>query len=144
MKFCPKCPEGSQWHHDKEFGRNKGSKDGLAAYCKACTSRYHKEWRATHGKNVREYNRQATVQRRFDSGRKADEFANQTGYKGIAVYRHLSTRDWPGALFERYQARIIVDGKRRSLGYFDTPEDAALAYDQEVDRLNLGREKNFS
>lgn len=144
MKFCPKCPEGSQWHHDSAFARNKASKDGLAAYCKECTRRYMKEWRERHQENVRTYNRNATAQRRFERGDRADQWPNKTSYKGVSVLSRVSTRDWPGETMTAYQARITVDGTRHSLGYFDTPEAAARAYDDEVDRRGLRREKNFS
>lgn len=42
--------------------------------------------------------------------------ANQTGFEGVSKIK------------DRYQARIYIDGIRRSLGYFDTPEQAASAY----------------
>lgn len=46
--------------------------------------------------------------------------ANNSGYKG--VYWHKHKMAW-GASIQR-------DGKQISLGYFDSPEDAALAYDR--------------
>ena len=45
---------------------------------------------------------------------------NSTGYKGV---RWNKTN-------KRYAANISVDGHRIHLGYFDSPEDAAYAYDQ--------------
>lgn len=45
---------------------------------------------------------------------------SSTGYKG--AYPHRSTG--------RYQAQISQGGRRRSLGLFDAPEEAAAAYDR--------------
>lgn len=144
MKMCPKCPEGANWHQDSAFSRNRRTKDGLNLYCKACTSEYMKEWRARHQENVRQYARQATIQRRFDKGLPGHQPINRTGYRGVSVYKHESKRDWPGETLTTYQARIKVDGKRISLGYHTTPEAAARAYDDYVDEHGLRREKNFS
>jgi hypothetical protein len=52
--------------------------------------------------------------------RRAD---STTGYKGVSPHPYSDGRP-------RYQARIEVEGKRRSLGYFTSPEDAAKAYDR--------------
>lgn len=43
---------------------------------------------------------------------------NQTGVKGVSFHEKLG----------RYQARIRVNGKRMSLGYFKTAEEAGIAY----------------
>ena len=45
---------------------------------------------------------------------------SQTGFKGV---------NWSGDRTRRWQARIMKDGKRCFLGNFDTPVEAALAYD---------------
>lgn len=42
----------------------------------------------------------------------------QSGYVGVAYHRHSG----------KWYASISVQGKRRSLGYYDTPEAAAAAY----------------
>ena len=52
----------------------------------------------------------------YNSGRRAH---NKSGYKGVIWYRTRST----------WRAEIRANGQRRNLGYFDTPEKAALAYD---------------
>jgi AP2 domain-containing protein len=44
---------------------------------------------------------------------------NTSGYKGV----HWVSRDG------KWQARIRLNGKRKSLGYFDTSDSAAMAYD---------------
>lgn len=45
---------------------------------------------------------------------------NTSGYKGVTYDK--ATRKW--------RAQINVDGRRTSLGYFDSPEEAAVVYDQ--------------
>lgn len=40
-------------------------------------------------------------------------------YKGVSKYKH----------YQKWAASIRVDGKQRHIGYFDSPEDAARAYD---------------
>ncbi len=143
MKHSPMCPPGADWHPDEAFGRNKRRKDGMTLYCRACTSAYHKKWRQEHQDRIRHYTRTATMQRRFDSGRPANRPINRTGFKGVVDASFESKRDYPGERVPSYQARITVDGKRRSLGYFTSATQAARAYDEEVDRLGLHREMNF-
>lgn len=48
-----------------------------------------------------------------------------TGKKGVSWHK----RD------QKFQALIRVDGRNRSLGYFDTPEAAEMAYNNEAERL---------
>lgn len=50
-----------------------------------------------------------------NSPRRAD---NTSGYKGVHQRPH-----------GKWQARIVIDGKRKSLGHFDDPVSAAHAYD---------------
>lgn len=45
---------------------------------------------------------------------------NKSGYMGVDFHKFTN----------RYQARICVGGKRKMLGYFDTPEEAGYAYIQ--------------
>lgn len=45
---------------------------------------------------------------------------NTTGYKGVS----LDSRS------NRYRAYITIDGKQKSLGYYSTAEEAALAYNR--------------
>lgn len=47
---------------------------------------------------------------------------NTTGYKGIVLHKPTG----------KYHSRIVLDGKKLSLGYFDNPVDAALAYDKKA------------
>lgn len=49
---------------------------------------------------------------------KAIRSSNRVGYKGVG--RHPSGK---------YYARICVSGKAKHLGYYDSPRDAAIAYD---------------
>lgn len=45
---------------------------------------------------------------------------NTSGYKGVSMHKH--TRRW--------RASISHEGRHKHIGYFDTPEDAAVAYDK--------------
>lgn len=62
---------------------------------------------------------------------------NTSGYKGVSLHKRIG----------RWQAYICADGRQTSLGYFDDPTEAALAYDRaavqtfgEFARLNFPRE----
>ena len=48
--------------------------------------------------------------------------SNKSGFKGVCWHKY--TKKWT--------ARITVEGKQKSLGYFDTPEDAYEAYCKEA------------
>ena len=56
--------------------------------------------------------------------RRAD---NRSGFKGVSPSRRTS-RKW--------MARITVEGQRKRLGYFDTPEEAHAAYVEASRRLH--------
>ena len=45
---------------------------------------------------------------------------NTSGFKGVVFHKICRSRPW--------QAKIVVDGKVKSLGYYATKEDAAKAY----------------
>jgi hypothetical protein len=47
---------------------------------------------------------------------------NTSGYKGVRYY------EYPGQGRGRWLARIMVNGKHKHLGYFDTAEEAYAAY----------------
>lgn len=57
-----------------------------------------------------------------------------SGYKGVRLHRRSG----------RFQARIYSGGREVSLGYYDSPEEAAHVYDQESLRLSGSRARlNF-
>ena len=45
---------------------------------------------------------------------------NSTGFKGVSFNKRIS----------KYTSQIQIEGKRVFLGYFNTPEDAAKAYQE--------------
>lgn len=77
--------------------------------------------------NVRSNLRRATRSQNLGNARlRAD---SQSGFKGVSRYRKN-----PGDI-GRWVAMIGNGGKTRNLGYFDTPEEAARAYDVEARRV---------
>ena len=65
---------------------------------------------------------------------------NTSGYKGASLHKHSG----------KWHAKIGSCGRRKSLGYFSTPEAAALAYDKaakelhgEFAELNFNLMENF-
>lgn len=52
---------------------------------------------------------------------------NTSGYKGVSFRKDLKKKPWV--------AGIKVDGRRLSLGYYETAEEAARAYDQKAKEL---------
>jgi hypothetical protein len=57
---------------------------------------------------------------------------NKNGYIGVKKTKQ-----------GHYQAQVCVDYKVIHIGTYDTPEDAALAYDLYVKEYNLRRQTNF-
>lgn len=57
----------------------------------------------------------------MNRGRRSD---NISGYKGVTP------------MYSKWQARIVVNGERRSLGCFDSPELAAAAYRLAANKLH--------
>jgi hypothetical protein len=51
---------------------------------------------------------------------------NTSGYKGVSLDKKVN----------KWQAKITSYGRHKWLGYFTTPEAAALAYDQAAKLLN--------
>ncbi len=68
--------------------------------------------RASHSENLRNQRRRAD---------------NTSGFKGVSPSRRTS-RKWT--------ARITIEGQRKRLGYFDTPEEAHAAYVEASRRLH--------
>lgn len=58
---------------------------------------------------------------------------NKTGYRGVS----FNKRD------KKYYSAISINGKKKQLGYFDNPMDAAIAYDSMAVVLDDGRPTNF-
>lgn len=68
--------------------------------------------------------RTATIgENNLNSPRRA---TNKSGFKGVSWHK----------LAQRYRATISVNGKWKYLGYFDTPEAAARAYDEAARKLH--------
>lgn len=67
--------------------------------------------------NRRQNLREATRQQNAMNQRRSRR--NTSGFKGVSFFKRTG----------RYRAYIGFDGAARHLGYFDTPEEAARAYD---------------
>lgn len=59
------------------------------------------------------------VSNELNSRNKGKYSSNKTGYKGVAVYKQ-----------GRYTAQITVNYRKKHLGVFDDPKEAALAYNE--------------
>lgn len=69
--------------------------------------------------------RDATVQEnKYNTGRIS---SNTTGFRGVSLYKRTG----------KYQAKIRIDGNRVHLGYFNTAEEASIAYEAAA-KLNFG------
>lgn len=58
-----------------------------------------------------------TAQNQRNSKKRAD---NTSGYKGVVFYKP----------YNKWMAHIRMNGKKKTIGYFDTAEQAARAYDK--------------
>lgn len=56
--------------------------------------------------------------------RKKKMLSNTSGFIGVDYNKARG----------KYRARIMVEGKRINLGYFDTPEEASIARDKEMEK----------
>jgi hypothetical protein len=70
---------------------------------------------STHPENVNDQVRHGTAPRSLGL-----RSTNTSGYKGVS---------W-NARKRKWHAQIRIDGRRKSLGYYDDPADAARAYDR--------------
>jgi hypothetical protein len=52
--------------------------------------------------------------------------SNKSGYRGVSLYKPTN----------RWKAQIQVDGRKKALGYYATPEDAYAAYCEASTRLH--------
>lgn len=67
-------------------------------------------------------------QNRQNARRRRD---NTSGYRGVRLHVNKEKNNWT-----RWHASINADGQYHFLGYFTTPEAAALAYDAAATRLH--------
>ena len=68
--------------------------------------------------------RWATIQENgFNQGKRIN---NTSGFKGVSFHKKAN----------KYQARIRVNGKRKHLGLFLTPEDASYAYETKAKEIH--------
>lgn len=61
---------------------------------------------------------------------------NKSGYRGVSVKKSKT--------INKFIAQISVNGKKHHIGYYQTPEEAAQAYDDYVITHNLKHTRNFS
>jgi hypothetical protein len=79
------------------------------------------------GLNNRRSNLRAATTRQNQANKRLPE-NNTSGFKGV---REAKWATGP----KRWRATIFVDGKHNHLGYFFSPEEAAVAYDYAAERV---------
>jgi hypothetical protein len=116
-KRCPACGETKP---TTEYHRNRGTKDGLRAYCKSCHCEHARQYREDNREAVRERNRLRYMAIR-DNIRETAAVRAREWYKNNRETALEYQRNYRDACIERCNARDALNHAIRS-GKVSRPE----------------------
>jgi hypothetical protein len=82
------------------------------------------------GLNNRQKNLRITTHARNQRGFKRKRLGSSSKFRGVVWYK----------AYQKWQVQLSTDGVRTNVGYFDSEEDAAKAYEQKALELGVSRE----
>jgi hypothetical protein len=117
-KWSPRVHERTTYAQANVWRNDQRSTLVLHRFIARAQDNEHVDHRNGDGLDCRKANLRTCL--KFQNNRNARvRTDNTSGYKGVSWWKHG----------ERWTAGIMLDGKRRHIGYFPTAEDSARAYD---------------
>lgn len=104
---CERCSRPGRERHHLDRNPENNDPGNIAVLCKPCHRKQH----------LRD-----VAMIRATEWPKPAQSNNTSGFKGVTWHK----------TDQRWMAQILRDGKNYVIGYFDDPEEAALAYDAAV------------